>query len=232
MLSRSLALSLCLFSGAAIAQGDPAADAPADAPAEAAPPAPAPVNYAISAAKGLTYIVVLKDPDTLAAGLSHDHAIVSTGHSGSFTWNAADPAACRLDVTVPVAKLQPDLPAARKAAGFEGDLSEGQREDVRKNMLDSDQLNGSAHPNITFKSKGCSGGDGAFEVSGDLSIRGKSKAVVLKGKLSADGSSFRISGKLPLKATEFGFEPYSAMFGQLKNRNDMTLVVDLQGNAG
>lgn len=229
MLTRILALSLLAAPATALAQDAPAAEEAAEE--EAAPPA-APVNYKVSAGKGLTYIIVNKDPDTLAAGLSHDHAIKSTGHSGSFTWNADDLAACRLEVTVPVAKLDPDLPAVRKAAGLEGEISDGQRADIKKNMLDASQLNGSAHPNITFKSKGCSGGEGSFEVSGDLSIRGKSKAVVLKGKLSADGSSFRITGRLPLKATEFGFEPYSAMFGQLKNKNEMTLVVDLQGDAG
>ncbi len=227
MLSATLALSLFALSAPAQAQ-----DAPADEAVEEEAPAPAPVNYSIDAGKGLTYILVNKDPDTLAAGLSHDHAIKSTGHSGSFTWNAADAGACRLEVTVPVAKLDPDLPAVRKAAGLEGEISDGQRADIKKNMLDSSQLNASAHPNISFKSKGCSGGEGSFEVSGDLSIRGKTKAVVLKGKLTADGSSFRITGRLPIKATDFGFEPYSAMFGQLKNRNEMTLVVDLQGNAG
>lgn len=226
---RSCLLSLLVALAPAVALAeDPAPDA---APAEAEAPPPAPVTYAVNPAKGLTYIRVYKDPDTLGAGLSHNHVIRAAGHSGSFTWNAADPGACRLEVTLPVAQLDVDDPGLRKKLGIEGELSDGQRGDVKKNMLAKEQLDGATHANISFKSRGCSGDGANFQVQGDLSIRGKSKPVVLKGKLVADGSSFAISGKLPLKATDFGFEPFSAMFGQLKNLDAMDLTVDLQGDA-
>lgn len=203
-----------------------------EAPAVEEEAAPAPVNYRINGAQGLTYIVVRKDPSTLAAGLSHDHAIKAVGHSGSFTWNPADPAACQLEVTLPVAQLDVDAPATRKAAGIEGTLSDGQRADVKKNMLAKSQLNGANHPTITFQSDGCSGDGSSFAVQGDLTIRGKSKRVILRGSLSADDASFALKGSVGIKATDFGFEPYTAMLGQLKNLNDMKLVVDLRGQAG
>ena len=35
----------------------------------------------------------------------------------------------------------------------------------------------------------------------------------------------KISGSLSITASQFGFEPYSALFGQLKNRDNMDLKV-------
>lgn len=194
--------------------------------------APSPVNYRVDGKQGMTYIVVNKDPSTLAAGLSHDHAIRAKGLSGSFTWNAADPGACRLKVLLPVNQLDVDAPATRAAAGIEGTLSDGQREDVKKNMLAKGQLYASNFPTITFQSDGCSLDGDAFAVQGDLTIRGKAKRVILRGSLRADNDAFRLQGSVQIKATDFGFEPYTALLGQLKNKNEMKLVIDLQGSAG
>ena len=151
--------------------------------------------------------------------------------SGTFTWDAADPAACKLSATVPVAKLSPDETSVRKQVGLEGEISAGQREDIKKNMLAADQLNGGAHPNITFESTGCSGGADKVTLKGNLSIRGKSKAVSVPVAFSADASGFSAKGTLTINATDFGFEPYSAMFGQIGNRDDMKLHVNLGGAA-
>lgn len=208
-----------------------AEEAPAEAGAEV-DAAPAPVNYRIQANQGITHIVVYKDASTLAAGLSHDHAIRAQGLSGSFTWNAADPSACRLKVVVPVGQLDVDAPATRKAAGIEGTLSDGQRADVKKNMLAKGQLYADNFPTLSFQSDGCSLDGDAFAVQGDLTIRGKAKRVILRGSLSADDASFALQGSVKIKATDFGFEPYTALLGQLKNENEMKLVVDLRGTAG
>jgi polyisoprenoid-binding protein YceI len=180
----------------------------------------------------MTYIVVKKDPSTMAAGLSHDHAIRAKGISGSFTWNAADPAACRLKVLMPVNQLDVDAPETRKAAGLEGTLSDGQRKDVRKNMLAKGQLYANNFPTISFQSDGCSLNEERFAVQGDLTIRGKAQRVILRGSLSAEDAAFRLRGFVNIKATDFGFEPYTALLGQLKNQNEMKLVVDLRGTAG
>ena len=37
----------------------------------------------------------------------------------------------------------------------------------------------------------------------------------------------KITGSIGITASQFGFDPYSALFGQLKNRDNMDLKVKL-----
>ena len=203
-----------------------------DAPEEATPveeAAPAPVTYDLS--KSDLIIQVFKDTEGLGAALSHDHAIKAGTVTGSFTWDAADPSACRLTVTVPVASLSPDETAVRKQVGLEGEVSASQREEIKENMLSKEQLNGANHKEITFVSSGCSGGGDNVTLKGQLSIRGKARNVSVPVWFSADASGFSAKGTLAINATDHGFEPYSALFGQLANRNEMKLHVNLAGAA-
>jgi len=205
-----------------------AEDAPAE-PAAAEEAAPAPVTYDLS--KSDLIIQVFKDTEGLGAALAHDHAIKAGTVSGSFTWDAADPSACRLSVTVPVASLSPDETAVRKQVGLEGEVSASQREEIKENMLSTEQLNAASHKEITFVSSGCSGGGDKVTLKGQLSIRGKARNVSVPVSFSADASGFSAKGTLAINATDHGFEPYSALFGQIANRNEMKLHVNLGGAA-
>ena len=46
-------------------------------------------------------VIVLKDTSTIGSGFAHDHAIGATGWSGTVHWDSADPAACKVNITVP-----------------------------------------------------------------------------------------------------------------------------------
>ncbi len=216
---------LSLGLGSAVAQ---------DAPAEPAEAAGGPVTYALG---GTLIVQVNKDPDTLAAGLSHNHAVKATGWTGSMSWDPANPSACAVSVNVPVQKLQPDAPASRKFIGLPADeidaVSEGQAEDIKKNFLADDQLDAASHPNISFKSSSCEVSGSTINIKGNLTVKGKTKAVTipLKG-FSSDAAGFK-SGKstFSVKGSEFGVEPFSAMFGQLKNADKWTFHYSLSGKA-
>ena len=217
------AFLLALWSNFGFAQ-DPATTPPS-------PPPSAPVTYSLQASSSL-YVQVWKDPTTVASDLSHDHVIRSTQHKGTIVWDPANPAACKFNITVPVAGLDVDPPDLRKAVGLEGELDTSQRGDVKKNMLSSDQLDGSKYANITFESTGCSGSGTSITVNGKMTIHGVSKAVSTTLSLGTDGKTLKAKGKLPIKATDYGFDPFSALLGALKNKNDMTIHVALEGKAG
>jgi polyisoprenoid-binding protein YceI len=180
-------------------------------------------DYTISNTDTLLYIKVYKDPETLAAGISHDHAVRAATVTGSVTWDAANPAGCNVAITVPVSSLTPDESWLRKAAGLEGELDDGMREDVKKNMLSVGQLNGNAHANISFQSTACT----ASSISGNLTIRGVSQPVTMSATFADHDGGVKITGSLGITASQFGFEPYSALFGQLKNRDNMDLKIKI-----
>lgn len=214
---------LSLGLGTALAQ-----DAPAEG--EAAAPAPAPVTYKLG---GTLVVKVLKDESTLAAGLSHNHAVKAVGWTGSMTWDAANPGACKVEVTVPVQKLEPDAPDSRRFAGLPAEeidqVSAGQQEDIKKNIVAKGQLDAAGHPNMTFKSTGCELSGDTVNVKGNLTIKGKTKAVVVPMKGFSAGDTLSASGSFAVQGTDFGVEPYSAMFGQLKNDNTWTFIYKLSG---
>lgn len=206
--------------------------AQAQTPPAAPPPAPAggPVKYALSDGKGV-YVQVFKDPTTLASDLSHDHVMQATGWTGSMTWDPASPATCAIDISLPVAKLAVDPANLRKAVGYTSELDDDQRGEIREHMLDEGQLNGSAHPNITFKASKCELAGDTLKVTGGITIRGKTKNLTVPMKFSADGKTLKASGTFTARATEFGFEPFSALLGALKNKDEMKFTVDVVGKA-
>jgi len=222
---------------------EPAAEEPAEQPDEEAapepdveepPPEPTPAGattYALDPNQGLLWVQVFKDPDTVAAALSHDHIIAAYGWSGTATWDAEDPSKCAVSIKVPVSGLDPDAPSLRKMVGLEGELSESQRGEVKGHMLGKSQLNSSKYGTIRFTSTSCSSAGKTVTVTGDLSIRGQAAPVTASLSVTADGATFTAKGSFTAKATDFGFDPYSAMMGALKNRDKMTFGIDVVGAA-
>lgn len=220
--------------GVALA-ASPAAVPPAAVPEaspSAAPVPAAPRSYTMDGSRGELHVRVFKDPATVAAGVAHDHAIRAATFTGRFTWDAAQPGACQLTVTVPVASLDPDPPALRQAVGLPGTLSDSQRAEIKAHLQAESQLWVARFPTITFQATSCRPSEGALEVTGNLTLRGQTRKVVFTGQFSADDAGFRLKGSLPVKATDHGFQPYSALLGAVRNQDRMVLHIDLQGAPG
>lgn len=202
---------LALFPATALAQSEGGAGPAEAAPAEAAPAGPA--SFTLDSGRSSFRVRTYKGG--VGSGLAHDHAIAATQMSGSMTW---DGTACTIEVTVDVPSLRVDATADRKAMGLEGEVDEGQRKEIKGNMLAADQLNGAAHKSMSFKSTSCS----ASKVTGTLTIRGKSKTVSFTPKLDT-ASGFEMSGGFSFNHTDFGFEGYSAMLGAIRNEDKLTM---------
>ena len=189
-------------------------------------PAAAPVTYKLS---GSLWAKVYKDASPLAAGLSHDHAIKATGWSGTATWDPANVAGCKVNITLPVSGLDPDEPSFRAAAGFTTTLDDGQRAEIKGHIVGSSQLNAASFPNITFASSACAANGTATNVTGTISIHGVGKSITVPMKVTADGTSFSAKGGFALNQTDFGVTPFSALLGQLKNQNRVDVILDVKG---
>ena len=215
-----------LFVAPAHAQDEAAAEGTEEAAAEE--PVETATTYALS---GTLYVVVKKDEDTFASALSHNHAVKANGWSGSVTWHPSDAGECKVEISVPVASLIVDDNATRSLAGLGEGPSDSDRQTIKENMLAADQLNGSKFPSVTFSSTSCSGTSGNVTVKGNMGLRGATKAISPSLAVTADGSTFTAKGSFQVNHTDFGFEPFSALFGQLKNSNQLTFHVDVSGTA-
>ncbi len=207
-------------------------------PVTTAPVTPSgPRTYALDPAKSSIYVQVYKDPNTIGQGLSHDHVVAATGWSGSVVWDRARTEGCAVQVSVPVLGLVNDALALRKRVGYDTTLTDDQRAEVKEHMLAPGQLDAANFPKITFIAKTCSGtlgadGDGAVTVTGMFTLHGVAKAISPKLTVHADDQSFTARGSFMVNTTDFGFAPYTALLGALKNNNAMKFTVDVVGTRG
>lgn len=229
-MTRILPLMALLAGQAAFAQPAPAPAAPAATPAA---PAAGPVSYTLDPQKSWLYVVVYNDTSSLASRLGHDHGIRATELVGKISWDAGNAAACSVDISFPVASLRPDPPGMRERAGLspDGAVSAGNLETIRENFLGKNQLDGATYPTISYKSTSCEGtaGTGKVKVNGNLTLRGVTKPVSVTLDVKADATSFVAGGAFTTTATNFGFKPFAALGGTLKNKDEMKFVIDVVG---
>lgn len=91
-------------------------------------------------------------------------------------------------------------------------------------------LEGDKHPKITFKSAEniSVSANTATKIKGQLSIAGKTKEVELPFTLQdASDSTVKIAGKMPVKMSDFGIDPPTAMMGALKTGDEVVISYDL-----
>jgi len=204
----------------ALAEDAPAEEAPAEeAPAEEAAPA-GPITYTIDSAK--TVLIVRTYRGGIAGALAHNHAIRSMKTTGSVAWQDGG-AGCNFDINVDVPSFRVDHLSDRKIMGLEGEVDAGQVEDIKENMLGSDQLNASAHKSMSFKATSCT----ADSASGTLTIVGKGASKKVPLKVTVEGDSLRVKGTLHFKHSDFGIEPYSTGFGAISNEDKLTMKIDV-----
>ncbi len=190
-----------------------------------------PQRYVLDPDKSKLYVQVFKDNSTLAAALAHDHIVLATGWQGKVLVDPEKLPECVVEVTVPVNRLQPDLPAMRTLVGYKKMLSESRQQTVGRHMRAKKQLDANSFPQITFRSQRCSGTKKELLVTGELTIRGKSKPVTIPLQVFHSNNSIRAKGTFTAQHSDFGFSPYSAFFGTVKTRQDILFVINIVGTA-
>ena len=160
--------------------------------------------------------------------LAHDHVVEATEVMGRVEYDVARPEASSIVVEARTASLRVDEPAARRRLGVEGDLSNGQRADVDKAMRAPDQLDVAHHPTIRFTStRIVPEGDGRLRVTGQLTLRGVTREVSFPATVALESGTLRGRATLTFLQSSFGYRPYSALLGAIRNKDEVTLHVDL-----
>lgn len=213
---RVFALSLALATGC---EAVPAAHAD-----------PAGTTWTLDAAASSLYVQVFKDPSTLGSDLAHDHVVLATGWSGTVRLDPDQPTVCESSITVPVAGLKPDLPELRQKVGYPVMLTDAQQGQVAEHMRGDDQLKASRFPEIRFQSKNCTLTGEQRQVVGTLSVRGVSKDLQFPLDLRVEGDTLRAKGSFSLRHADFGFSPYTAFLGTLRNQEELRFTLDVVGH--
>ncbi len=68
-------------------------------------------------------------------------------------------------------------------------------------------------------------------MTGKLTMRGTSKTVTANMTVNADGSKLSAKGSFTASHADFGFSPFSAILGTLKNDEALSFSIDVEGAA-
>jgi polyisoprenoid-binding protein YceI len=198
-------------------------------------PAPAEVatrgatTYRLDPGSSRIWALLRYDRTTIMKG--HDHVVQASTFTGSVVWSPADPSVCSVDISFPVTALTIDPPGARARAGLEKETPEEDLPKIKENMLSKGQLNASSFPQISYKATSCSGTSGSVTLKGNMTLHGVTKPVSITMQVSEDGSSFTAKGSTTISHSMFGFAPFVAPLGVLKNEDNLKLTIDVRGAA-
>ncbi len=162
------------------------------------------------------------------SSLAHDHVVVATKFTGKGSLDEAGrPESLQLELAVDVSSLVPDEPEARKKYHLPNTpVPENDREKVKKNMLDEDQLDAAKFKDIRFVvSRVYAEESGALQCLGKLTLHGVTKELQFPIKVTKGEGTVEGDASVRFKTSDFGVKPYSAALGLIKNKDDVELIV-------
>jgi len=173
-------------------------------------------NVCVAPGKG--FFRVHADAGGLFGAFAHDHLIEAAKIEGCAAVDLQNLPQSSVKLTFAAAELR--VIDAKESAD--------DRAKVQKTM-ETEVLRISEYPTITFESTGVTKDSSErYRVAGNLTIRGKTAAVVIPVTVShqPDGS-YRVTGDYKFKQTLFGIQPIRLMGGTVRVKDDVRTEFEL-----
>lgn len=220
--------------------GCPTRPPPPPAEVRGAPPAqPAAPHvgkpYDVAAAESLLTVLVYRAGALAAAG--HNHVIASHTLAGTI-YVPDDVRQASFEVRVAVDALTVDEPGLRAQQGggdFPPDVSESAREGTRRNMLGQALLDAADHPEIVLRSielaPDPAGTPGSVTAHLEAELRGARHPVTVPVRYALTGATLTVTGAAPLRQSELGLTPFTALMGALAVQDEMRISFRIVAHA-
>ena len=170
--------------------------------------------------------------DGALSALGHEHAVWATRFDGVLVLDTQDATHNRAVVNVDTSGLTLDESSARVALGLSPRTPESDRQEATDNMRGRSQLDIARFPQMRFESTSIvPNADGTYRVTGRLSIHGVSQTVSFPATVKVEGNQLVAQGSFRFKQSAFGYEPYSAVMGAIRVRDEAQMVLKLVGVA-
>src|SRR5262249_1743455 len=118
---------------------------------------------------------------------------------------------------------------------FPPDVPDSARQGTRRNMLGAALLDGAEYPEIVLRAlslQAQSGGGGHTVLARVLTeVRGQQRAVEVPVSYRQVGGSLEIDAQFPLRQTDLGLAPFTAMLGALAVQDEMRIRIHLVARA-
>jgi polyisoprenoid-binding protein YceI len=160
------------------------------------------------------------------AKAGHNHVIAVHDMAGTI-YVPADLKRTTFELHFLVADLTIDEPQLRAKEGteFPPEVPDSAKEGTRRNMLSEALLNAVAYPEIRLVGgplgDATSSGSGDSQAHVQVTIRGQVHALVVPTHYELGNGQVIVSGELPIKQTDLGLTPFSAMLGALQVQDEL-----------
>jgi polyisoprenoid-binding protein YceI len=221
-----------LLAGCAVRPASPPAPsgtqgaAPGAVAGAAFPETPAPhvgKPYDVIPQESLLTILVYRGGTLASAG--HNHVIASHDLTGT-VYLPADPLQSSFELHLPVGSLTVDeaaLRAQQSSPEFPPGVSESAKQGTQHNMLGAALLDAEHNPEIVLRAlrmeKAAEAGQVLARVQ--CTVRGAARTIMVPVRYESRGGELIVSGEMPLKQTDLGLTPFSAMLGALQVLDEM-----------
>lgn len=180
----------------------------------------------------------------VASALAHNHLVYPTEYSVRLTQVTKEIESLGFQMTFLVDDLTVDVPEVQekwfpelKGAGILNEpfskLSLKDRNEVRDTMLSERQLDSDKHPEIAGKlvsinAEPTTQGNVQFTHKATiiLTIHGKTLQREIPVRVQRTEDTLKVEATGAFKFTDFGIEPYSALFGTVRNKDEFHLYVN------
>ncbi len=160
----------------------------------------------------------------IASSFAHDHVIRASKLEGDVRFDPSRPGAGAISIRIPTASLVADEPAMRRKYRVEKTVGEDDRKKIEATMLGADQLDAQKFETITFESTRIQrAGTDRYLIAGVLTVHGTPQPVSFETAAHIQGGALRAAGTFRIAQSSFGFEPYSAAFGAIKNKDEVEI---------
>jgi hypothetical protein len=208
---------------------------PAVPPSAPPPLAPQGARYDIDAAASLLTVRVYRG-GTLAS-VGHNHLIASHELRGA-VYVPADPLHAGFEVHIPVETLTVDekeLRARELSPDFPPDVPDSARQGTRRNMLGPALLDAEHNPEIVLRAlalaaqQAAPGSTAANSVVARVAVqvRGQERTVEVPVSYRLSTDTLEVSAQFPLRQTDLGLTPFTAMLGALAVQDEMRVRLEL-----
>ena len=160
--------------------------------------------------------------------MGHDHVVISRDvHGFALLSEEADKA--KADLYVPLKTLIVDEPSVRVQAGFGSNLSESAISGTRHNMLEK-VLEAESYPYVFIHTEVDGGIYKQQIVRVDMTLHGVTRTLTVPVEIERSKKKLAIHGKMLLRQSDFGIEPFSVFGGALRVKDEVVLSFRLQAN--
>jgi len=154
----------------------------------------------------------------MASKVGHDLTLEASNWKATVTVDA-DPANSEVQATIEPRSLE-----VVAATGGAKPVTDKDRKDIKKNIAGLLGNNSITFQSTSIKAKN----DTSITVLGTLSIAGQNRQATLDLAIQPDGSSARLTGRVPIVQSDFGVKPFSAMMGALKVRDEVDVDLEVR----